>query len=375
MKFLAAERETLEAFLPGLEKFLADTPLLQLESPGNGAIRAFRESGGPGVLIPRDYSGGGATPVQAIRIQRAIGSRSPSLAVAATMHQFSVATLIELCHQRKGPEALLLEAIAQQRLLVASGFAEGRSGCGILTATMQAKRTSAGYLVQGSKKPCSLSESMDLLTASATVDAEPGQQPQLAVLLIPAKTKGIERRPFWGNAVLAGAESDEVIVRGVTVPEQLAWLADTSGELDPIHACGFLWFELLIAASYLGVASALVERVILGARGHHGDRTLLAIEVESAMAALEGAARWMMMEPTHPDMLARMLFVRYAVERAIERASALAVELLGGMAFISSGEVSYLLAASRGLAFHPPSRTSMSEPLANYAAGDALTIP
>lgn len=374
MEFLTPERNTLEEFFPGLDSALAQVPLLDLESPQNRAIQQFRECGGPGLLIPREYAGRGATPLDAVRIQRAIGARSPSLAIATTMHQFSVVTFVELCHLRKGPEMFLLEAIARQHLLVASGFAEGRSGTGILAATMQAKRTPTGFVVNGSKKPCSLSRSMDLLTASVVVEPEAGAEAAFAVLLIPATSEGIERRPFWKNPILGGAESDEVILTNVTVPEQLAWVTSQTDEMDPIQTCGFLWFELLITASYLGMASALAERVFSAQRGHPVERSLLGIELEGAMAALEGVARHMMAGSTGPDELSRMLFVRYSVERAIERAGDLAVELLGGMAFVQSGEVSYLLAASRGLSFHPPSRTSMSQALAGYLTGDQLRL-
>lgn len=374
MEFLAPERATLERFLPGLDTSLAEIPLLELERPGNPGIRAFRDSGGPGLLIPPEHAGGGASPIDAVRIQRALASRSPSLAVATTMHQFSVVTLVDLFRERGGPEGLLLDAIARQRLLVASGFAEGRSGCGILDATMRARRTPDGFVVSGSKKPCSLSQSMDLLAASVRVQSDSGQAVEFAVLLIPGQADGIERQPFWQNWVLAGAESDEVILNEVVVPAQLAWVADATGEMDPIQISGFLWFELLIAAAYLGMASALAERAIASRRGSHGDRALLGSELEGAMAALEGVARWMATGQKDQHMLARMLFVRYAVEGASARASNLAAEMLGGMAFIRSAEVAYLLAACRGLAFHPPSRTSMSESLADYLAGGALSM-
>jgi alkylation response protein AidB-like acyl-CoA dehydrogenase len=70
-----------------------------------------------------------------------------------------------------------------------------------------------------------------------------------------------------------------------------------------------------------------------------------------------------------------MLLVRYATERALERATDLAVTMLGGIAFIQSPDVSYLLAASRGLAFHPPSRSSMASGLASLLAGEPLRLP
>ena len=373
MKLLMSERTTLEQYLPGLDKALAETPFLELESPSSAGIRLFRELGGPRLLIPQEYSGSGASPLEAIHIQRAIASRSPSLAIATTMHHFSVATLVEICSQSEGLEGLLLEAIAQQKLLLASGFAEGQSGRGILAPTMRARRTDKGVVVSGSKKPCSLTWSMDLLTASVTLPSDDAST-NLAVILIPVDSVGIERKKFWGNPVLAGAESDEVILHDVLVPERLIFHTGSADNLDSVQVSGFIWFELLISASYLGVASALVERTIIARRGEPGDRALLGMEVEGAMAALEGVARAMMAGQRGHNELARMLFVRYAVEQALARASAFAVELLGGLASIRSSEISYLYTAARALAFHPPSRISMAQPLADSLAGAPLKM-
>jgi alkylation response protein AidB-like acyl-CoA dehydrogenase len=375
MRFLAAERSALDALLPGFDRSLTEISLLDLERPGNPGIRAFRESGGAGLLIPTDYSGRGITPVEAVRVQRALATRSPSLAVATTMHQFSVVTLVEAFRSRGGPGMLLLEAIAKRGLLIASGFAEGRSGCGILAATMRAKRTPDGLVVNGSKKPCSLSGSMDLLTASVIVEGEAGKPDEFAILLIPAQSPGIERQPYWKSWILAGAESDEVVLTDVMVPIDLASFAGPERDRDTIEIAAFIWFELLITASYLGMASGLAERVLTGNRANHSDRVRLAIELESAMAAIEGIAQLVAGGSIDQHVLARMLLVRYAVEGAIGRASNLAVELLGGIAFIRSPEIAYLLSASQALGFHPPSRTSMSQPIIDYLAGGPLAIP
>jgi alkylation response protein AidB-like acyl-CoA dehydrogenase len=378
MNFLKQERTVLTKFLPELDEKLAHIPLLEMEKPQNPAIQIFRELGGPGLLIPTKYKGLGATPLEAVRVQRAIATRAPSLAIATTMHHFSIATIVEMIAQSSGTgfEWMLLEGIAQQNLYVASGFAEGKTGTGILSPHMQVKRTANGVTVSGSKKPCSLAISMDLLTASVSIPNKSGDGSELAVVTIPATTPGIERRPFWTNSVLAGAESDEVILHDVKVPEQLISYTGSSENLDYVQTRGFIWFELLISASYLGIASALVERTIAASKGTPSERTLLGIEVEGAMAALEGVAQSMMVGNSDQgnDQLARTLFVRYAVQRAIERVTAHAVELLGGMAFISSPEVAYLFAAARLLAFHPPSRLSISPGLDKYLAGESLLV-
>jgi hypothetical protein len=51
-----------------------------------------------------------------------------------------------------------------------------------------------------------------------------------------------------------------------------------------------------------------------------------------------------------------------------------AAATLGGMAFIESPEIAYLLSATRALAFHPPSRATAAGPIARYLAGGPLTL-
>ena len=46
----------------------------------------------------------------------------------------------------------------------------------------------------------------------------------------------------------------------------------------------------------------------------------------------------------------------------------------GGMSFIESPEIAYLLGATPALAFHPPSRTTAAGPIARHLAGGPLTL-
>jgi alkylation response protein AidB-like acyl-CoA dehydrogenase len=377
MNLLRAERDTLDAYLPGLDKYLSEIPLLELEQPGSGALGKFRELGGPALLVPAEYSGKGACLLDAVRIQRAVGSRSPSLAVATTMHHFSVASLVELTAAGNGFEWAMLMAIAENSWLLSSGFAEGKPGQHILTPTMRGVPADGGITVTGVKKPCSLTWSMNLMSASVAV-ADPSStgKDRLAIVLIPAESAGIERAPFWRTTALAAAESDQVTLTEVFVPEALIFYPDDGESMDPIQARGFVWFELLVSASYLGAATNLAERVIARGRGSDEDRAGLAIELETVAAALEQVAAFAATSGSGDNdaLLARALYARFATERAIERVVMSAAATLGGMSFIESPEVAYLLGATRALAFHPPSRAAAARPLARYLAGGPLTL-
>jgi len=372
MNFLKEERAALERLLPGLDAALAQIPLMEMERRGNPAIGVFRRLGGPALLIPREFGGRGASPLEATRAQRAIACRAPSLAVATTMHHFTIASLLEINPEDPGLEKQTLELVAKGNLYIGSGFAEGKIGTSIQTSKLSVERGPDGIVVNGSKKPCSLSASMDLFTLS-TPPLE-GMDAGLAAAIIPADTPGIERRPFWQSPILAGAESDEVVLRNVVIPENEFFPLGGSGRSNPAQDRGFLWFELLITACYVGIASGLLERALVSSRGTAIERVGIAAEVEGAMAALEGIARGMIDGKRGNSQLAQMLLVRYSVQSAVDRAASLAVELLGGSAFMASPEVSYLLAAARVLSLHPPSRLGSSKRLDEYLMGSTLVI-
>lgn len=374
LNFLKRERATLEQFLPSLDEKLAAIPLTEIEKPGNPGLAMLRELEGTALLVPTQHGGKGATAVEAIQIHRAVASRSPSLAIAMTMHNFSVATLVEYLFY--GDYTVeLLKQISGGQLLVASGFAEGRTGTSILDPIMKATRQEGGgYTINGSKKPCSLSNSMHILTASVSVPNATGTGSRRAVAVVPADSPGLDRKPFWKSTVLGGAESDELSLTDVQITDEQLFFPEVEESLDAVEAGGFLWFELLVSASYLGVASALLERVFTGNRGDAGERVRLAIDLEGAMAALEGVARAMQTGDRGEAILVQALLVRFHVQQAIERASAHAAELLGGMSFIGSPDVAYLLAASRALAFHPPSRLSIALALDGYLKGQPMRV-
>lgn len=289
------------------------------------------------------------------------------------MHHFSTATLIELYRVESGLEWMLVQAIAEQGRLLASGFAEGAHGQGVFSPTMWARRVDGKFLVSGTKKPCSLSRSMDVLTASVTVTGEkPDSHPEFAVALVPAGAPGLKVSDFWGSSILAGAQSEAVTLTDVPVDPSLV-VAVCNG--DAVQTAGFLWFELMITASYVGMASALVERVVAAERGDPVLRTAIVADLESAMASLAAIADRMERGDRSESLLVQALLHRYAAQDAIGRSVASAVEQLGGMAFIGGDEVSYFASASRALAFHPPQRQCVgSQAILAALAGAPLKI-
>lgn len=377
--FMAAERETAEALVPGLDTALSEASLKALEARGGPGFEMFRVAGGPGLVLPEKHGGRGSSLEQAVAVQRVIGSRAPSLAVATMMHHFSVVTLADFVLQSAPDDrsTRLLQGIARDRLLVASAFAEGASGRSILDTNIEAVPEDGGYRISGSKKPCSLSGSMNLLVASVKVPSEGGGTVH-GVALIPPGSEGLEVRPFWASDVLAGAESDEILLNDVRVhANRFVPLYEandpTSGDRGGLVALGVIWFTLLAVGGYVGMTSALVEQVLAKEKGTPADRLRLVTDLESAMAGAYGVAR-SVTDHDQNETFARALVVRFAAQEAIARATHGAVELLGGISFMRSNDAAYLAAASHGLSLHPPSRSRISRALVHHFREGSFSV-
>jgi alkylation response protein AidB-like acyl-CoA dehydrogenase len=279
--------------------------------------------------VPERHGGGGATALEAVHCVRAMGALAPSLAVATTMHNFSVAALVSVEDNFEGFEWMILDAIANDRLLMSSAFAEGLSGQGFLSPTLRADKRGKNWVLNGSKKPCSLSRSMDLMSASVALHDGSGGEPGLGIVVLPAKLPGISVRPFWDAPVLRGAESDEVVLTDVEIPDELVVRPEDSTGLtvDAVEAKGMIWFTLLISASYIGMASSLVDRLIRTGKGTAADRTAAACELESATLALERVASLVDRDNASLDTLPQALIARYSAQGAVRRAVSSAVEI------------------------------------------------
>ncbi|MDP9869075.1 MULTISPECIES: hypothetical protein [Streptosporangium] len=365
MRFLERERATVAKLLPGLDESLRAIPLMELEGPSDLGIRLFRDSGGPGLLAPTAYQGRGATALDALRVQRALGSRAPSLAVATTLHHFSIATLAGLITD-EGLKSMLVEGVASTNRLVASGFAEDRPGAGVLSPSMTATEGPDGVRISGATRPRGLARSMDLLLAGVMVPRSDGPGEEAAVALVTVESEGVS---------VGGAESEQVTLDDVLLPPELLVRASAlDGQLDVLLSAGFAWYQLLMTGSHLGAASALVERVLLDERLPESERVPLLVETEGAMSAAEGLAR--RIDDGGPDgsTLADSLYVRYYVQDTLSRVVPRAVELLGNLDSTAPDEVGHLATCANGLALQPPARFRMTGPLAAHLVDGPLTV-
>ncbi|MCG5213347.1 hypothetical protein [Streptosporangium sp. KLBMP 9127] len=383
MRFLERERATLAKLLPGLDEGLRAVPLMELEGPDSPGLQLFRDNGGVGLLVPTDLvqteddseQGRAATALDALRVQRALGSRTPSLAVATTMHHFSVAVMTALNARVDDRLRNWFEELLTDRNVVAPGLAMDRPVAGVLSPSLTATETDGAWLTNGVTHAYRLPpEFMDLFLISFMYVENGGPQDGeqvLAVALLPLDWAGVSV-----SGAGAGAENVQVTLDDVMLVQELvvpAWTLD--GKLDDVMTGSFAWFQLLMTGSYLGAASALVERVLLNDQVPESERVRLLVETELAMSAAEGVAGRIDAGDPDESTLAEALYVRYGVQDTLARIIPRAVELLGGnLDSTASEEVAYLATFANGLALHPPTQSQMAGPLSAYLADGPLTL-
>ena len=368
---LTTENEVLDRYAPGLRETLHRNGLLANEGVGEAestAVADWQACGGTQLIVPTDLGGHGAGALDAVRFQTALGAIAPSLAAGTTMHHLSSATLFEAAQDAGEEERDLIRMLVGEKLVMASGFSEGKPGGSVFHPTMKAHREGGEYVLDGAKKPCSLSRSMAMLVASALVD-----DTERAVVLVPAGTEGMRVEEFWNTPALKASESEAVILDGVRLDASMVFL-NSENDPDDVHEMtGYQWFGLLISACYLGVALRLLDTCLAKPGLDPKMFSTAYAEVETMRTSLHALAREFDEGSRGGDPSARLMLVRWAMRDGLHRVQALVREALGGFTYMQDPELAYCFEAVEVFGYHPPSRRETAEHLVSHARGEGFS--
>ncbi|GGZ38765.1 oxidoreductase [Streptomyces inusitatus] len=377
--FTEADAAFTDALLPGLVTQLEGIGLMELEGEGSPVLDLFRKAKGPGLLIPARHGGHGLDCRDALRVQSALATLSPSLGVGTMMHHLAVVSFVEYLRVHVGddaPQWALLASVAQRDHLLASASSEARRGSDALVPrTTATRQEDGGYVLDGSKKPCSLARSMDILTSSVLVRSDDEQDGTVALAVIPAAIEGVGVRPFWHSPVLVAAESEEVVLDQVHIPAAMVIPGGRPERgMDELQVRAWTWFEVLACGTYLGTAQSLFDRAASAPRVDRRALGELAAELFVCRSACERAAATFDSGVAAETAMTEALLARLYVEERLPDLCARIAKLLGGLAFVTGPEVAYLVSASRALAFHPPRGVSSAEALGERFTGAPLDL-
>ncbi|MFF0486025.1 hypothetical protein [Streptomyces sp. NPDC004435] len=348
-------RERLDAVAEGLHAALTAGPAEEHERDAGPVFALLKRTRATTMLVPEDCGGKGITAEAAVRFQVALGRSAPSAALATTMHHYKIAALGQVAATGDEGARTILRGIARDARLVASGGAESTPGRDLGNLGSRAVRDADGYRVSGLKRPCSLSSGMDVLSLMVELRAEDGTPDGFAQAFVDADAEGLEREPFWQSPLFLAAESHAVHLSDVRVPgERVFPLRGETGRRFATDC--YSWFQLLISASYLGVAHCLAEATPegrrLGSRRWTGAtaelRALESVLLEAARATDDGAPA--------EQRLNLAVAARDRVEDAIGGIGGLLLRAAGGAAFARTSFHTLLAGGLNALAFHPPQR-------------------
>lgn len=382
-----------EQLWPSATRFLDNSILESIvesaaDSDRSGSLSAatidgLRDAGYFGLAVPVEFEGRGATLLECCSVQRTLGSADPALAVALNMHLFSVGMMVEHWRRERDTSWALLEAVATQGRLIASGFAEPGLGGSVLRSNFTVRRGDSGYFISGTKSPCSLAARADLICLQVQ-EAENSED--LMVCLLPMSTPGIRIEKSWDTLGMRASESDSVLFDQCFVPDRLVFHRCAPGfDADPVFAAGLCWFSATTTASYIGLARAALKystTVLQTSRiAHlHANRSDLpsfqaAIgEAVTSLAHLELAclhiAQLVDSDELDPRVvLPAALSLKHQAVRAVLEIVSVAVETAGASAYSRRLPLERLWRDAQAIQFHPPTRQATRQIIGRWWLG------
>jgi alkylation response protein AidB-like acyl-CoA dehydrogenase len=340
----------------------------------------LRESGYLRLAVPAELGGLGASMRQVCFAQAELARHCASTALAVNMHLYL--TLSNVFRWRRGApgaEGLLQRVASEGIVLMTSGGSDG------IYPSATAVKANGGYRISGRKRFCSQAPVASVITTMARYD-DPDDGPVVLLAGIPMTSPGVSVPQTWDALGMRATGSHDVLLEDVAIAEAQVAARRPWGKVDPALRVAGIHFAPPVAAVYAGVAAAARDEAItVATRRHSGggqslvdDATvqrqigLMEVKLRVLWWALLGALTELGEEyaPDDRAMAPLMIAKRQVVTEAQEIVD-LAMQVVGGSAYVTASPLARLYRDVRAGAFHPlnPERTL------TYAGRLALGIP
>jgi len=385
---------TMGVIWPSTEKLLPEDVLAECADRAAAADEAgvlspatldrLRDTGYFGLPVPAVLHGGGANLLECATIQRRLSAADPALAIAVNMHMFSIGMAVEHWLRRGDTCGLLLDAIATQKRIVASAFAEPGLGGALLRSNAKARRTKGGYMVTGIKTPCSLAAHCDLVCFQ--MYADPAEPEGLMIAVVPSRMQGVRIERTWDALGMRASASDTIVLEECFVPDELIFHRGEPGVYDnAVFAAGLVWFCVTVAAIYLGIAQAAIDAAckelhrstlshlartyaeLPSMQGQLGEIVSATLASEASCAAIAARLDSRQHDPRCLAPLA--VAVKHQAADACIRAVEGSAELVGGRSYARTGIFARLWRDVQSSRFHPPTRLATRQILGKWMLG------
>lgn len=337
-------------------------------------IAALKAARCTGWSVPREHGGWGLTMREHVEAQMALaeGSGATAIVLAMTGQIFGHARETQPWPAEDYERFCAWAAEGAFFNSVASEPAMGSPSRGAFFRT-RAERDGDCWRINGHKNWITGGEHLDYMLVSLSVDDGTG------LMLVPNGLPGIEWQHTWGDALsLRASSSDDVFFHDVRVPvDHLISRAD--GPKKTPNA----WFPMLLAATYLGVATAARDAIIRYALERVPTNlgkpiaTLPKIqrqigEIDMALQAarlmlLDTAAAWTGTLENRSQVYPRVVLAKHLASETAIDVTDRALRIAGGAALSHDLPLERYFRDVRAGAFQPPSGDTALEMIGRSA--------
>ena len=338
-------------------------------------LAAARTLGLPGLTVPETEGGMGANLLDFASYQQQLARADGSTALVLAMHHMLVGGEAESGLWPGDQWMELCRAAVADGKLVNSAATEpgaGTPSAGGLPATVARPEQGSGaaepvpgglWRIDGRKAYTTGAPFLGFLRVSARVQSE-GREPYGARFLVRLPAAGLRLEDSWKPAALSAAANEDVVLEGT--PATFLYREDGRG-------CeGTAWFQVAIAATYLGVGYAAYEQALAYTRGRVtaagavSDRESVRLRLGRARGSLDVARRNLLAtcaewvestgpgQPAKEAMLPDLGLAKLTAVNAAAAAADTAIRLAGAGGFGHGQLFPRLLLETRAGLSHPP---------------------
>lgn len=279
---------------------------------------------------------------------RSQASLEPSLGIALTMHHHIVLVLAK--YPEIFPNATeLLDNVLHHDSLIASAFAEGKAGINIFNPSSLISCVNQRVLLNGSKKPCTLSSIADHYVMSTTLNG------QLTLINLYAKQQGISIQSFWNLDIFKYCDNNELIFENVHIQQQQRCYLNNE-QLSLCLIYGLSLFNYFAVSTYIGISDSLIRTIPDKLKNLESIKIKL-IEFQNINDTLlfqihSICCKALLFE----DDLSSILNLRYLVENNLQQIKDFTLNNIGGIEVMKYPIILNLTNHLEMLKYHPTSR-------------------
>ena len=221
----------------------------------------LREAGYYGAFVPAEYGGAGLSLEEIAAEQTRLAKASPGTALGINMHQIIVGLGRHMVRSGNEKGELILREAAGGELF---GFGISEPGndmvlFGSITTATPDEDGAGGYSFEGTKIFTSLAPAWTrLLTFGRDDSGDDGAHSVFAVLR--REDGGVEILDDWDTLGMRATQSNTTFLQGAHAgPERILTRTPPGPSTNPVVFGIFANFEILLAATYLGVGERAVE--------------------------------------------------------------------------------------------------------------------